>query len=114
VKKIVEIQLKEVQEWLVERKMTLQVDEGAKRFLCTSGHSSKYGARSISHAIQTSLLDPLSVMILSDQVRDGETIEVTLGGPHNRLVIIPNHEGSNMDFDMDVGDTDDVGVEEVD
>ena len=110
-----DIRLKEVQDRLVERKMTLQIDEDAKDFLCASGYSPIYGARPLNRAIQSDLLNPLSVMILSDRVRDGETVRVTFDGPHNRLAIIPNHAGSNMDVDMDDDlYVDDIDVEEMD
>jgi ATP-dependent Clp protease ATP-binding subunit ClpB len=113
VRKIVDIRLKEVQDRLSERKMTLQIDEDAKNFLCASGYSPIYGARPLNRSIQSDLLNPLSVMILSDRVCDGETIRVTFDGPHNRLAIIPNHEGSNADVEM--GDyADDLEVEEMD
>ena len=113
-KKIVDIRLREVQDRLAERKMTLQIDEDAKGFLCASGYSPIYGARPLNRAIQSDLLNPLSVMILSDRVRDGETVRVTFDGPHNRLAIIPNHEGNTMDVDMDSDYADDIEVEEMD
>jgi len=114
VKKIVDIRLKEVQDRLAERKMTLQIDEDAKNFLCASGYSPIYGARPLNRTIQSDLLNPLSVMILSDRVRDGETVRVTFDGPHNRLAIIPNHASNNMGVDMDDDDVDDIEVEEMD
>ena len=93
--------------------MTLQIDEDAKNFLCASGYSPIYGARPLNRAIQSDLLNPLSVMILSDRVRDGETIRVTFDGPRNRLAIIPNHEGVGMGADTD-DYIDDIEVEEMD
>jgi ATP-dependent Clp protease ATP-binding subunit ClpB len=113
VRKIVDIRLREVQDRLAERKMTLQIDEDAKNFLCASGYSPIYGARPLNRAIQSDLLNPLSVMILSDRVRDGETIRVTFDGPRNRLAIIPNHEGVGMGADTD-DYIDDIEVEEMD
>lgn len=91
--------------------MTLQIDEEAKNFLCASGYSPIYGARPLNRAIQSDLLNPLSVMILSDRVRDGETVRVTFDGPHNRLAIIPNHASSSTNVDDDF---DDIEVEEMD
>jgi len=94
--------------------MILQIDEDAKNFLCASGYSSTYGARPLNRAIQSDLLNPLSVMILSDRVRDGESIRVTFDGPHNRLAIMPNHAGNNVDVDMDEDYVDDIEVDEMD
>jgi ATP-dependent Clp protease ATP-binding subunit ClpA len=109
VTKIIDIRLKEVQQRLADRKMTLQLDDAAKNYLVSVGYSPIYGARPLNRAIQQELLNPLSVMILSDQIRDGETIRITFDGPRNRLSIVPNHE-STMPDAMDV-DWDDVDVE---
>lgn len=79
------------------------------------GYSTNYGARPLNRAIQSELLNPLSVMLLSDRIRDGETVYVQFDGPHNRLHILPNHKGNtDMDgMDIDVDD-DDIDIEEVD
>ncbi|KAI0801241.1 P-loop containing nucleoside triphosphate hydrolase protein [Fomes fomentarius] len=113
--KIVDIRLKEVQDRIADRKMILELDDAAKNYLMSIGYSPAYGARPLNRAIQQELLNPLSVMILSERVRDGETIRVQFDGPHNRLQIIPNHEGTgeSMDVDYDVVD-DDIEIEEMD
>ncbi|KAA1471488.1 hypothetical protein DENSPDRAFT_837498 [Dentipellis sp. KUC8613] len=113
--KIVDIRLKEVQERLVDRKITLQVDDLAKNYLASMGYSPAYGARPLNRAIQTELLNPLSVMLLSNQVRDGEVVRITFDGPRNRLLIQPNHEGTGVDdMDVDYNDDDDISIEEMD
>lgn len=111
--KIVDIRLQEVQERLTERKMTLQIDDEAKNFLSSSGYSLAYGARPLNRALQSFLLNPLSVMILSDRIRDGETVRVTFDGPHNRLNILPNHEGVDY-METDEDDMDDIDIVEMD
>jgi hypothetical protein len=54
-------------------------------------------------------------MLLSDRVRDGETVQIRFDGPHNRLYIVPNHKGNadmeGMDIDMD---DDYIDIEEID
>jgi len=113
--KIVDIRLAEVQERLADRKITLDVDHHAKQHLMSVGYSTNYGARPLNRAIQSELLNPLSVMLLSNRIRDGETVRIRFDGPHNRLHIVPNHEG-NVDMDeMDIDmDDDDIDIEEVD
>ncbi|KAI0365266.1 hypothetical protein BV20DRAFT_973459 [Pilatotrama ljubarskyi] len=111
--KIVDIRLKEVQERLSDRKMKLELDDAAKNYLMSIGYSPVYGARPLNRAIQQELLNPLSVMILSERIRDGETVRVTFDGPHNRLQIIPNHEGTGESMDVDLED-DDIEIEEMD
>ena len=112
--KIVDIRLKEVQDRLADRKMTLQLDDAAKNYLMSIGYSPAYGARPLNRAIQQELLNPLSVMILSERVRDGETVHVQFDGPHNRLHIVPNHEGAGEGMDVDDYDDDDIEIEEMD
>ncbi|OBZ70601.1 hypothetical protein A0H81_09017 [Grifola frondosa] len=92
--KIVDLRIKEVQERIAERKMALDLDDAAKQYLVSIGYSPTYGARPLNRAIQSELLNPLSVMILSERIREGETIHVRFDGPHNRLMIIPNHEAT--------------------
>jgi len=111
----VDIRLREVQERLADRKITLDIDNPVKQYLIYVGYSTNYGARPLNRAIQSELLNPLSVMLLSDRVQDGETVRIRFDGPRNRLHVIPNHEG-NADIDemdIDMAD-DDIDIEEVD
>jgi ATP-dependent Clp protease ATP-binding subunit ClpB len=110
--KIVDIRLKEVEERLADRKITLDVDPAAKAYLVSVGWSPQYGARPLNRAIQSELLHPLSVQILSDRIRDSEVVHVHFDGPSNRLVIVPNHEG--LEAPMDVDSDDDIEIEEMD
>lgn len=112
--KIVDIRLREVQERLSEKKMMLDIDDAAKQYLMSMGYSPIYGARPLNRAIQSELLNPLSVLILSDRVREAETIRVRFDGPHNRLQILPNHEASADSMDVDYDDIDDIDIEEMD
>ncbi|TFK57074.1 hypothetical protein OE88DRAFT_1619147 [Heliocybe sulcata] len=111
---IVDIRIKEVQERLADRKMALVLDDQAKEYLVSVGYSPTYGARPLNRAIQSELLNPLSVMILSERVRDGEIVNVRFDPAHNRLMILPNHEGTGDADVMDVDWEDDIEVEEMD
>lgn len=108
--RIVDVRLQEVQERIAARKMTLDIDNEAKVYLGSIGYSSNYGARPLNRAIQSELLNPLSSLILEDRIRDGESIRVRFDGPHNRLVILPNHEARPGAESMDI-DYDDEGYE---
>ena len=114
---IVDLRLKEVEDRLEDRKISLQLDEEAKNYLASSGYSPVYGARPLNRAIQMELLNPLSVMLLADRVRDGEVVHVGFDGPRNGLHIIANHEGGEVDdMDLDYGDEDEdeLQIEEMD
>jgi ATP-dependent Clp protease ATP-binding subunit ClpB len=113
--RIVELRLKEVQDRLSDRKITLQIDDEAKNYLAARGYSPVYGARPLNRAIQTDLLNPLSVMLLAERVQDGEAVRVGFDGPRNQLHIFANHEGNVVDgMDIDYVDEDDLEIEEMD
>ncbi|KAI0732411.1 P-loop containing nucleoside triphosphate hydrolase protein [Fomitopsis betulina] len=112
--RIVDLRLKEVQERLADRKMALELEPAAKQYLVSIGYSPVYGARPLNRAIQNELLNPLSMLILGDRVRDGEIIKVRFDGPHNRIQIVPNHEASADNMDIDYDDDEDIEIEEMD
>lgn len=114
--KIVDIRLKEIDDRLAERKIKLDVDNESKNYLMSIGYSATYGARPLNRAIQSEMLNPLSVLILSGQVLDGETVRVRFDGPHNRIKIMPNHEAAPGAMDVDSGDLsdEDIEIEEMD
>lgn len=112
---IVDCRLKEIENRLEDRKIKLDVDSESKEYLLSVGYSPSYGARPINRAIQSELLNPLSILLLSGRVLDNETVKVRFDGPHNRVIVIPNHESvSGMDVDVDVDDDDDIEIEEMD
>lgn len=114
--KIIDCRLQEVEDRLADRKIKLDVDRESKEYLMSMGYSPSYGARPINRAIQSEVLNPLSILLLSAQVLDGESIRVRFDGPHNRLNVLPNHEGMSgtMDVDQDDDGDDDIEIEEMD
>ncbi len=76
---IVDIQLKRLQKLLDERKITLNIDDKARVWLADRGYDPAYGARPLKRVIQRAVQDPLSEMILSGAVKDGDTVRVTAG-----------------------------------
>jgi ATP-dependent Clp protease ATP-binding subunit ClpA len=114
--KIVEIRLQEVEDRLSDRKIKLDIDADGKNYLISVGYSPAYGARPLNRAIQSELLNPLSMLILSGRVLENETVRARLDGPQNRLVVFPNHEGIGETMEVDELDYDhtDVEIEEMD
>lgn len=76
---IVDIQLKRLAKLLADRKITLDLDDGAKEWLGNKGYDPAYGARPLKRAIQKFVQDPLAEMVLAGKIRDGETVKVTAG-----------------------------------
>ena len=76
---IVDIQVARVQKLLKDRKITLDLTEGARKWLGRVGYDPVYGARPLKRAVQRYLQDPLADMILQGQVPDGATVKIDEG-----------------------------------
>ena len=76
---IVDIQLARLQKRLLGRKITLAFDDAAKTWLADEGYDPVFGARPLKRVIQRALQDPLAELLLSGDVKDGDTIAVSAG-----------------------------------
>ena len=76
---IVDIQLVRLRALLADRKITLELDRVATDWLANEGYDPVYGARPLKRVIQRSLQNPLAGAILEGRVKDGETVQVTVG-----------------------------------
>jgi ATP-dependent Clp protease ATP-binding subunit ClpB len=76
---IVDIQLQRLLRLLEDRKIRLELDEGAREWLAEAGYDPVYGARPLKRVIQRSLQDRLASLLLEGEVHDGETVRVTAG-----------------------------------
>jgi ATP-dependent Clp protease ATP-binding subunit ClpB len=76
---IVDIQVGRVQKLLKDRKISLELTEGARNWLGRVGYDPVYGARPLKRAVQRYLQDPLADMILRGQVPDGSDVKVDEG-----------------------------------
>ena len=78
--KIVGIQLSRLSSRMEERKLHLEVDEEARRFLAEVGYDPLYGARPLKRAIQNELENPLAKAVLSGQFLEGDQVVVSRDG----------------------------------
>ncbi len=76
---IVEIQLRRLVKRLAGRKIALEMDEAAKKWLAEEGYDPVFGARPLKRVIQRHLQDPLAEMLLAGDVKDGDTVTVSAG-----------------------------------
>ncbi|WP_420396700.1 ATP-dependent chaperone ClpB [Nioella sp.] len=76
---IVAIQLRRLEKRLADRKITLDLDEGARKWLADEGYDPVFGARPLKRVIQNALQNQLAEMILAGEVKDGETVHVSAG-----------------------------------
>jgi ATP-dependent Clp protease ATP-binding subunit ClpB len=89
---IVDIQLAQLQKLLDERKITLEIDPEAKKWLAETGYDPVYGARPLKRVIQRELQNPLAEKILAGEIRDGDTVRVKASPLGLLLQPVTRHE----------------------
>lgn len=77
---IVDIQMKGLHKLLADRRITLDVDEKAKKWLADKGYDPVYGARPLKRVIQNELQNKLAEMLLQGKIVDGSKVDVTEKG----------------------------------
>ncbi|MCK0532267.1 ATP-dependent chaperone ClpB [Sphingobium agri] len=76
---IVDIQVARIGKLLKDRKVTLDLTDGARAWLGRVGYDPVYGARPLKRAVQRYLQDPLADLILRGEVPDGSRVRVDEG-----------------------------------
>ena len=76
---IVDIQIARLLKRLAARKITLDLDDGAKTWLADEGYDPVFGARPLKRVIQTALQNSLAEMLLAGDIKDGDTVQVSAG-----------------------------------
>jgi len=80
IKAIVELQLKDLQRRLAERRLAIELTEAAKQRLANEGYDPVYGARPLRRTIQQRIENPLSLRILEGDYAEGQSITVDADG----------------------------------
>jgi ATP-dependent Clp protease ATP-binding subunit ClpA len=96
-RKILDIELGLVQKRIFttspERSFVFQATDEAKSFLLEQGIDIKYGARHLKRAIERLLVQPMSNLIASDQVRGGDCIRIDFDPSCDSLTFLKEAEG---------------------
>jgi ATP-dependent Clp protease ATP-binding subunit ClpA len=96
-RKVLDIELNFVQQRVFhaspERCFIFTATAAAKRLLLEEGTDVKYGARHLKRAIERLLVQPLSNLIATDQVRAGDLIEVDFTAGDKHLTFVKRDQG---------------------
>jgi ATP-dependent Clp protease ATP-binding subunit ClpB len=84
---IVDIQVGRLGKLLADRKIAIDLTEGARAWLGRVGYDPVYGARPLKRAVQRYLQDPLADLILRGDVKDGSTVRVDEGDGKLELAV---------------------------
>jgi ATP-dependent Clp protease ATP-binding subunit ClpB len=89
IERIIDIQIGLIRKRLQERKLTLELTEGAKNYIAREGYSAVYGARPLKRALQKQVLDNLAMKLLEGTFAEGDQIVIDCDGDqltfHKRL-----------------------------
>jgi ATP-dependent Clp protease ATP-binding subunit ClpB len=75
---IVDLQLAQVESRLKERRIHLVLSAPARAFLAREGFDPQFGARPLKRTVQRLVVDPLTVRLLSGEIRDGSEVRIEL------------------------------------
>jgi ATP-dependent Clp protease ATP-binding subunit ClpC len=78
-RQIVDLLVKDLQERLADRKLSIELSDEAKSWLAKEGYDPVFGARPLRRAIERYVENPLSAKILSGELNEGDTVKVDLG-----------------------------------
>ena len=92
---IVDIQLGRLQKRLNDRKITVNLSDDAKTWLANKGYDPVYGARPLKRVIQNELQNKMAELLLSGEVLDGYTIDVSVSDGELSLSSNSNVESIN-------------------
>src|SRR6202790_4033814 len=96
-KRILDIELNMVQQRIFntapEKSFVFKASDGAKEFLLQEGTDLKYGARHLKRAIERLLVQPMSNLIATDQVRGGDCVQVDFDPERKTLSFVKEAEG---------------------
>jgi ATP-dependent Clp protease ATP-binding subunit ClpB len=101
IRTIVDLRILEIQKRLEDngRKVHIDISDEAKDYLGNAGYSPAYGARPLARLIEKEVLNKLAILILRNNIRDGEIARVELDD--GRIIVLSNHPDSDVDEDMD-------------
>jgi ATP-dependent Clp protease ATP-binding subunit ClpB len=76
IKKIVDIQMRIVEERLKDKKITVKLASDAREFIADKGFSPEYGARPLKRTIQKLIIDPLSIKIIQGELKPNDVVKI--------------------------------------
>jgi ATP-dependent Clp protease ATP-binding subunit ClpB len=77
--RIVDIQVGHLRRRLADRALSLDLTDAARTWLGNAGFDPHFGARPLKRLIQREIQDPLALLLLSGEVREGDTVVVDAG-----------------------------------
>ena len=80
IKQIVDLELAKVEKRLAAKEVSIKISEKAKEFLVKEGFDQNLGARPLKRVIQRLILDPLSIKIVTNEIKEGSRVLIDEAG----------------------------------
>ncbi len=87
--RIVDLQVEQMARRLASRRIALDVTDEARKWLTDNGYDPAYGARPLRRLVQKEIGDRLAVLILGNEVDDGQTVLISVDPDRDTLVVEP-------------------------
>lgn len=84
---IVDIRLRELQARLDDRRMTLQVPDEIKDWLCERGYDPRFGARPLNRLIAKEIGNGLAAKIIRGEIKSGDIVRVVVSEAGDHLEV---------------------------
>ena len=84
---IVDIRLRELQERLDDRRITLNVDDAVRKWLAERGYDPKFGARPLNRLITTEIGNRLADKIIRGELKKGDTAVARINSDNTGLEV---------------------------
>lgn len=84
---IVNIRLRELQQRLDDRRITIKIDDAVKDWLCERGYDPRFGARPLNRLIAKEVGNGLADQIIRGEIRSGDTAKVTIKDDGQALLV---------------------------
>ncbi|KAK3396427.1 heat shock protein 78, mitochondrial precursor [Sordaria brevicollis] len=101
---IVDIRLRELQERLNDRRITLQVPDEVRQWLAERGYDPKFGARPLNRLITTEIGNGLADKIIRGQIKTGDVAVVEIKEDKSGLSVFAKERESAAEGENEQGD----------
>jgi ATP-dependent Clp protease ATP-binding subunit ClpB len=91
---IVDLRLKDLQNMLTDRHITLELTDAARAAIFKAGYDRAYGARPLKRAIQRLVQDPLAMKILDGSVLHGDNVTIDADKKGALSFVVPARAGA--------------------
>ena len=93
---ICSLMLEDLKEGLKEKDIKISFSEELKAYIAKKGYDDRYGARPMRRIIHKEIEAVLAEMFITDQIKEGENITVTLSSDNSVMVVCHKRNQVNV------------------